>query len=74
MGPSNILELVERWRDLGLAFLTAFLKSKRFNSTYNADGLVQDAEHSVMAVVADAQAVCLHRLRLMHKPELHRLL
>ena len=40
MGPSNILELVERWRDLGLAFLTAFLKSKRFNSTYSTDNLV----------------------------------
>ena len=40
MGLSNILELVERWRDLGLAFLRACLKSKRFNSTYNADGLV----------------------------------
>lgn len=40
MGPSNILELVERWRDLGLAFLTAFLKSKRLNSMYSADGLV----------------------------------
>ena len=37
MDPSNILELVERWRDLGLAFLTAFLKSKRFNSMYNAE-------------------------------------